>query len=594
MIRLDPHYSPQGGQESSLSAAASPWFTPLVEPIEGQVQAALDRLGQAHRAPRAGLGAALTVHIAHTWGQRRWRAALKLATTAVEAVNARVHHGDHDDSDRAAWLGMDVSRVRAVWKGLLRHDEALLHRVLDRVLAHGPLGDGPIPESVLFMRGCAAAAVIAANVPDDVHARLDRLFTWMGLALEPTAPPEAWHGALAAVGLQPVPPSRAEAVEHVLLELDQLPHSSFSDALGTALQYLGERPEPPSVRAFEAWHAHTTPAPAPRLHPVPVAHDPVTRYGARWRSDLQGTLSDVVRSPSRSIDGALSLLQHQGGKRLRPLVVLAAAQAVGGDPARALVPAALIEWLHQASLVLDDIVDEATLRRGASTLHQATSEPFAIGVTAWILARIAVELRQLPPDVRSTMADAAQTLAEGQRSELHHTGDPELSLTGYYRIIEAKTARLFAASAAMGGTVGGGNPRQVAALFRYGVEAGLAFQIVDDVLDYTGALDLLGKRPGTDMRARKVTLPVLLLRERLDIRGRDRLATILFDASSDPNEADLDWMRLAMHRHDIVSDCIRRARTHRDRALDALSTLPRGEGRDVLMALANRFVERDR
>ncbi len=542
------------------------------------------------QVPRAGLGGALVLHIARTWGTRRWQQAAQVAVSAVEAVNRRVHLGPPDGNERASWLQQDVSSVRTVWNGLRRRDTELLGRVVDRVTQSSRLGDRPIPETVLFLRGVVAAAVISGAVPDPDHAILDRFATWLGLAIDDSSEPEAWAGALTTIQLHSVAPDRALALANARSALDELPHSNSSDALHAALDNaLQARP---AARHFDSWRPCLVPAPQPVMRLVPAGVDPVSRYAVQWRAQISDALARLVASDGVAFGSAARLLQFQGGKRLRPLLALAACEACGGKPEQALDAAAQVEWLHQTSLVLDDIVDEATLRRGGPTLHTATSVPFALGTAGWLLGRLHDSQRNQNRSISKRLLAAATALAEGQRSELRHTADPELSLTGYYRIIEAKTARLFSAAATMGGECAAASPAQLQALHRFGTEAGLAFQVLDDVLDYTGDESVLGKRPGTDMLARKVTLPVLLLREALGPDDRERLASVLFDAHREPDDSDLDWLRDNIVSLGIRQECISRARVHMKRALTALEVFPQSNGKQVLSALAARFVER--
>ena len=195
------------------------------------------------------------------------------------------------------------------------------------------------------------------------------------------------------------------------------------------------------------------------------------------------------------------------------------------------------------------------------------------------------------PAIRDRLVEAAVALADGEQQELRRTGDLTLGMTGYYRVIEGKTARLFACAAATGALSVEASSAQVKALTRYGREAGLAFQIIDDLLDYTGDLEVLGKQPGTDLREAKVTLPALLLLEELPASDRLELCGLLLD---DGGPDSLPRVRRWLLRHGVIDACMARAREHLDRAIDALSGLPDAEGRQLLEELAVRFVERRR
>ncbi|MCP4869741.1 MAG: polyprenyl synthetase family protein [Proteobacteria bacterium] len=546
--------------------------------------------------PRTGLGGAVVVHVARGFGSRGWKRSGKLAVLAVEAYNQRVFLGVPEGADRDALLERDVGRLHRVWSDLLKRDGALVGRVLDRMFASSPsVGDDQVPEAVLFLRGAVAAGVVAGDVPDPVHALLDRHATWLGLAWEAAGgslDPAGWTGALRAVGLSDgAAPDQFGAVarQQASASLAPLPQGTAAELFESILGHLA--PEQASVREPAAWEPHLAPEPSP-LHRRPFADGtPLGEFRDRWIDAIEVSIQELASTDSAILARAVRYLHAQGGKRVRPLMVLAAAQAASGDPQRALAAGAAVEWLHQGSLVIDDMVDRAALRRGGATLHTATSVPFAAGVAAFVFARIHRALRGMHPAIRDHLVDAAAALAEGERQELHHTGDLSLDATGYYRIIEAKTARLFAAAAAAGALSVEAPKSTAKALARYGREAGLAFQIIDDVLDYTGDERTLGKVPGTDLRAGKITLPVLLLLDRVPESDRDRLVMLL---GRDHAEDHLGWVRARIAEHDVDVDCIARAREHLIRARKAIAGLPGDEGRARLEELAGRFVERQR
>lgn len=309
--------------------------------------------------------------------------------------------------------------------------------------------------------------------------------------------------------------------------------------------------------------------------------------------DVERAVAALAEGAPARTRRAIEYLRRQGGKRMRPLVVLASVRACGGDPEWALREAALVEWLHQTSLVVDDVLDGATLRRGGPTLHHATSVPFAIGVALHLLSRMASAARDLPGESRVLFAEAAATLAEGEWSEMRHTGDPSLSVTQYHRIVEAKTARLFSTAAALGGLACRAAPAHVRALSRAGREAGIAFQIVDDLLDLLGDERDVGKRAGTDLRARKGTLPVLLLRDALAGDERARLAAMV-RGEHEVDDRALSWARSRARETRVDVRCRERARAHLDRAIAALGALPERDGAALLAELFSRCVERDR
>jgi len=568
------------------------WYAPLVVPVMPAVNRALDELAPTQdpwTLPRTGLGGAMMIHVARGFGVRRWARASRVAVAALEGYNQRVHIGEPTLEERARWLARDLDWARKMWEQLLTHDPVIVNRVIDRLLGPGgEVADRTIPEAVLFLRGAVAAGAIVGDVPDGVHAALDAHATWLGLSWEAhrgTLTDDGWHGALGAVGCHTALPGcpATLARERARSSLDALPQTTSTGLLSSALDRALIEQSDAQRRDPRAWRpvlvSEVDPKPATRLNGEGV----FSRFADRWVPAIEKTLRAVGRSEARSVERAVGYLLGQGGKRVRPLLALAAAQAAGGNPQRALPLAASVEWLHQGSLVLDDIIDDARIRRGAEPLHGATSDAFATGITVFLFARVLRQTHGMHPDIRRHLVRAATQLAEGERLELEHTGDLSLSMTTYYKVIEAKTARLFSAAAMNGALATEAPMRHAKALGRFGREIGLAFQIVDDLLDLTGDEAQLGKRPGTDLRAGKVTLPILLLRDRLDDAGRARLAAALGD------DAELGWVRAQVVAHGVEAACRERAATHLDRAQRALDKLPDPDGRAVLEALAHEL-----
>lgn len=511
----------------ALTAAGQDWYTSLLEPVRPQLAAAWARIpaGTVEPAavPRAGLGGALVVHVARGWGTRRWQEEARVAVAAMEALNQLVQLGEPSPATREGWLATELRWPVALLTRSVRRDEALLRRVADRCLRGDDAHAQPVGEATLFLRAAVAAGVLVSAAPDTVHASLD---AW-AQALGP------WLDARAAGGPELPPPAEAVAA------LEALPDAAARELL------LGLRSPPPAgdPRAFSRWEPLPVPARPPPAHPL-VA----TMLGA-----LHG--EGALPAAGRWLAGA-------EGKRLRPRIAGAAAVAVGGREEDALALGAEVEWVHTASLVLDDIVDEAELRRGEPPLHRLASTPFAAGVAGWLLLRTA--LRE--PALAETMA----ALAEGQRAELACSAAASVSREAWYAVAAQKTARLFSAAASLGGRAGGATPAQQKRLARFGQELGLAFQIVDDLLDVVGDASTLGKPPGQDLRRGRVGFPRVVLHERAPELGTVEAA--------------------ALQEHDVVGLVEAQAQAHLARALSALDGLPGDTA--PLAQLARACVER--
>ena len=207
-------------------------------------------------------------------------------------------------------------------------------------------------------------------------------------------------------------------------------------------------------------------------------------------------------------------LIQAGGKRLRPALLLLMAGALGYTGSEHHRLAAVVEFIHTATLLHDDVVDESVLRRGLPTANAHFGNPASVLVGDFLYSR-AFQMMVQVQDLRvmQILADATNTIAEGEVLQLMHLGNTAVDEAGYLRVIRAKTAKLFEASARLGAVLTHSSPAREEQCARYGQAVGAAFQIIDDVLDYDGAVDSLGKNLGDDLREGKPTLPLILAQQ---------------------------------------------------------------------------------
>ncbi len=249
---------------------------------------------------------------------------------------------------------------------------------------------------------------------------------------------------------------------------------------------------------------------------APVDQRPVSIDGllALARPDMAGVDGLIRDRMQSSVPVIPALAEHLIGgsaKRLRPLLTLAAARLAGGQEDGCLKLAAAVEFIHTATLLHDDVVDSSELRRGKVAAHLIWGAPASVLVGDFLFARafeLMVEAGSL--QALEILARASRVIAEGEVLQLTRAHDLDLAQETYLEIIGAKTAELFAAAAEAGAVSAGASAARCLALRTYGQNLGLAFQLVDDALDYSGASDTLGKNPGDDFREGKVTLPLLL------------------------------------------------------------------------------------
>ncbi|MGB3555689.1 MAG: polyprenyl synthetase family protein [Jannaschia sp.] len=278
-----------------------------------------------------------------------------------------------------------------------------------------------------------------------------------------------------------------------------------------------------------------------------------------------------------------------GGKRVRPLLTVASAKMLGYGGEDHVKLAATVEFIHTATLLHDDVVDESRQRRGRPTANLLWDNQSSVLVGDYLFARsfqLMVETGSLR--VLDILAGAAATIAEGEVLQLTAARNLATDEDTYLRVVRGKTAALFEAAAKVGGVVAGAPEQQVDALARFGDALGVGFQIVDDWLDYGGAGDGIGKNLGDDFREGKLTLPVIRAIARADDGERAFWRAALEQGRAD----DLDRARDILARHGTLEETRLEALAWRDRARAALDALPENALRDMLGDLADYVVER--
>ena len=344
-------------------------------------------------------------------------------------------------------------------------------------------------------------------------------------------------------------------------------------------------------------------APAAGLDHAEARADRLDRLHALARDDLAAVnrvVVDRMQSPVAFIPRLAGHIAGAGGKRLRPLVTLLAARCCGYDGARHVALAACVEFIHTATLLHDDVVDDSALRRGAATANAVWGNQASVLVGDFLFSRafeLMVEDGSL--DVLAILSKASSVIAEGEVMQFLAANDTTTDEADCLRVVEAKTARLFAAAAEVGAvaaTESGAAPRDSAdrwrgALADYGRHLGVAFQLVDDALDYGGGA-ALDKTVGDDFREGTVTLPAVLAFARGDDRERNFWRRVLEDVRQ--GDGDLERAIDLVARRGAVRDTVALARERAESALAALEPLPRNRYRDALAEAAAFAVERDR
>ncbi|MBK8906357.1 MAG: polyprenyl synthetase family protein [Rhodospirillales bacterium] len=303
------------------------------------------------------------------------------------------------------------------------------------------------------------------------------------------------------------------------------------------------------------------------------------------------TIIERMHSPVQMIPQLAGHVVAAGGKRLRPMLTLAAAKLCGYSGRRQIGLATCVEFIHTATLLHDDVVDDSSLRRGLASANAVWGNKSSVLVGDFLFSRsfeLMVEDGSL--DVLRILSSASSTIAEGEVMQLLTTSDLDTDEDAYLSVIRAKTAELFAAACEIGAVVADRPPSEAAALRSYGMNFGIAFQLIDDVLDYSAAQVTLGKSIGDDFRDGKVTLPVVLAYRRGDRDEQAFWRRAIADMEQKPG--DLDRAIGLLTRHDALGDAVERARTYGRAAEDAMGVFPDGAVKQVLTDLIDFCVER--
>jgi octaprenyl-diphosphate synthase len=300
-----------------------------------------------------------------------------------------------------------------------------------------------------------------------------------------------------------------------------------------------------------------------------------------------------MHSPVELIPRLAAHLVAAGGKRIRPMLTLAAARLAGYRGARHINLAACVEFIHTATLLHDDVVDESTLRRGLASANAVFGNKASVLVGDFLFSRsfeLMVEDGSLA--VLAILSAASSTIAEGEVLQLVTQNDLATTEAQYLEVIRCKTAALFAAATRIGAVVADRGPEEERALEEYGLNLGIAFQVVDDVLDYGAEQARLGKTVGDDFREGKVTLPVLLAYAAGDEEERVFWRRVI--EAQEQNDDDLATAMRLMARRGALAASIRRAEAYGERARDALGTFPDCAERRALLGIVDFCIARVR
>lgn len=319
---------------------------------------------------------------------------------------------------------------------------------------------------------------------------------------------------------------------------------------------------------------------------------PLTEVQAFAAADMAAVDALIRRRLASDVVLVNQVAEHivaGGGKRLRPMLLLLAARALGHQGPDAHQLAAVVEFIHTSTLLHDDVVDESDLRRGRSTANAVFGNAASVLVGDFLYSRsfeLMVELGSMP--VQEILAGTTNRIAEGEVLQLLHVRNPDVDESAYLRVIERKTAILFAAATRLGALLAGGDEATQQRLHDYGLNLGIAFQIADDVLDYSADEAALGKHLGDDLAEGKMTLPLIHAMAHADDATRARLRTIVEQGDA----GALDEAITAIRASGGLEYSLDRAREYAALAEAALDGLPDNEAVAALRGLVRHAVDR--
>ncbi|TMP36685.1 octaprenyl diphosphate synthase [Pseudoalteromonas rubra] len=301
-------------------------------------------------------------------------------------------------------------------------------------------------------------------------------------------------------------------------------------------------------------------------------------------------IGDQMQSDVALVNQLGLYIVNSGGKRIRPMLALLVAKALGYQGDKHVTLATIIEFIHTATLLHDDVVDESALRRGEPTANAEFGNAASVLVGDFIYTRsfqLMVGLENM--EVMQILADATNVIAEGEVLQLMNCNDPDTTEQSYMQVIYSKTAKLFEAATMLPAVILDQSEATKDALKLYGMHLGTAFQLVDDVLDYSANAEQLGKNIGDDLAEGKPTLPLIYAMR----HGTDQQVAQIRDAIANGNGLDnLNEILATLEQTNALEHTMERARTESQKAIEQLSVLAESEHKTALISLAKLAVER--
>jgi len=314
------------------------------------------------------------------------------------------------------------------------------------------------------------------------------------------------------------------------------------------------------------------------------------------RGELEQVEREIGLESISSVDAITYIgqyLQSGGGKRLRPILVLLCGRLFGGSNAGLVRMAAVVEMIHTATLVHDDVIDMAKTRRGRPSINVVWGNHTSVLAGDWLyMQAFQVALRERSFPILDTLINLTQMMVEGELLQLDRIGKIGVSEADYMELIDRKTASLFSACARLGAAAQGASEQEEGLLAEYAWNLGIAFQLIDDVLDFTSREKILGKPVGNDLREGKVTLPLIYALEAADSEERKLVETVLADGNYD--QVPFGKILQMLRRHNGIERAQQRAEAFTEKARAIMSEFPPSAYQRALLAVTGMVTDRDR
>ncbi len=313
------------------------------------------------------------------------------------------------------------------------------------------------------------------------------------------------------------------------------------------------------------------------------------------REDLEKVEREISVQSVSPVDPVTSIgqyLQTGGGKRLRPILLLLSAKLFGPTTDSAIRLAAVMELLHTATLIHDDVIDFAKTRRGRPSINVVWGNHTSVLAGDWLyMQAFQVALRERNFHVLDVLIGLTQDMVEGELLQLDRLGRLDITEADYMELIDRKTASLFSVCARLGTVIAGGDEAAETQMGEFGWNLGIAFQLVDDVLDFTSREKILGKPVGNDLREGKVTLPLIYSLESASTAEREMIASVLTDGNYD--QVPFTQILQMLHRHTGVERALERAQSFTNKARAVLAGFPESPCQRALLAVTELVTDRD-